>query len=63
MPASTKENLLHVYCMTVLGIIFFIGGGLYLAFRRPGTEFDSSTLIIGGLTGIAFLYHLCKRED
>lgn len=62
-PPSTKENLLHIYCMTVLGVVFFIGGILYLGVRRPMTGFGSSTIVIGGLIGLAILYNLCKNED
>ncbi|MEN8867052.1 MAG: hypothetical protein ABF381_15845 [Akkermansiaceae bacterium] len=60
---SVKDEFLHIFCISVLGIIFFAGGMIYLLLRRPWVGSSGIGLILGGLLGIGLLYRLCKRED
>lgn len=62
-PPSAKDEFLHLFCMSALGLLFFVGGAIYFAMRRPRYGFGTPALIIGGVFGICCLYQLCKRED
>lgn len=62
-PPSAKDEFLHLFCMSALGLLFFVGGAIYFAMRRPRFGFGTTALIIGGVLGICCLYQLCKRED